>query len=127
MESLTWLNTELFEKALKSSRNDETIKVLKFQPDKGFSEHFSSQMFSCEIVFQSMKYPSESSETLKVVVKAYPAEDDVIAPILANSPIFQTEILMYNEVLPLIHDLFQRNGLECDLAPEWVWWTELEI
>lgn len=73
-------------------------------------------MFSCKVVFESSKC---SMETLNIVIKAYPAESDVIAPIVAESPIFQTEILMYQQTLPAIRELFVRNGMECDfLAPE---------
>lgn len=116
MEPASWVTAQFLERALKSYRRDDTVQVLNFRVDSSFSEHFSSQMFSCEIMFKSSHC---STETLKVVIKAYPANNDVIAPIIAESPIFKTEIHMYTSTLPAIRDLFERNQMECDfLAPE---------
>lgn len=113
-----WLNQDFLEKAIRSYRNDATIKVITFEFGHGFSEHFASQMFSCKMEYTSSKYPKDTSEKLNVVIKAEPSSDDVKSAVIANAPLFKTEILMYTETLPIIKDLLERNGLKYELTPE---------
>lgn len=113
-----WLNQDFLEKAIRSYRNDATIKITDFEFCHGFSEHFGSQIYSCKMKFDSLKYPKESSEELKVVIKVEPPSDDAKSSTISNGPLFKTEILMYNETLPIIKDLFERNGLKYELTPE---------
>lgn len=111
-----WLNNVLLQKALQSYKNDSTIDVSDFTINAGFSEHFGSSMFQITIEFTSKKFPKSKPESLNVVVKAKPEVDKGIT--IDAGPLFETEIKMYNEVLPAMNQLFERSGMKVDLAPE---------
>lgn len=113
-----WLNQDFLEKAIRSYRNDATITIASFEFGHGFSEHYASQMYSCSMRFNSSKYPKESCEVLNVVIKVEPPKDDIKSAVIANGPLFATEILMYKETLPLINELLAHHGYKYDLSPE---------
>lgn len=110
-----WLNNSFLRNALKSYKRDETIEVLNFDVRSGFCEHFASSMFQSKIEFKSSKYPKSE---LSVVIKAEPIGDDFKEKVVASGPLFDIEIQMYNETLPAIHQLFERNGLKAEVSPE---------
>lgn len=113
-----WLNQDFLEKAIRSYRKDSIIKLESFEFSYGFSEHFASQMCSCKMKFNSFKYPKVTSEKLNVVIKIEPPKDDIKASIVENKSIFEAEIRMYAETLPLMQNLLERSGFDNELAPE---------
>lgn len=117
-EAPVWLDSSFLEVALRNYKKDDTIRVSEFKVNSGFSEHFCSTMFQCEIQFGSTKFPKPSLETLNVVIKAEPKDESIDAKCASGGPLFQTEIRMYREVLPAMHQLFQRSGIKIDLEPE---------
>lgn len=115
-----WLNKSFLQNAIGRYRNDETIDVLEFTISTNFSEHFASTMFQSKVDFKSMKYPKSKHETLNIVIKVIPMDDDLKKELVAGAPLFETEIQMYNESIPAIDQLFERSGLKVKLGPEWV-------
>jgi Ecdysteroid kinase-like family len=111
-----WLDNSFLQKAMRSYRRDDTIEVLSFTMKTGFSEHFASTMFQSQIVFKSSKYPEP--QTLNVVIKAKPVNEGLKMKVVSGGPLFETEIRMYNETIPAIHQLFERSGLKVELGPE---------
>lgn len=113
----SWLNAELLQKAISSYHKDGTIEIVDFKLNENFIEHFGSEMISCTVTYSPSKSQA-NVKSLNIVVKAFPSQDAYKAKVLAESPFFHTEIRMYTDTLPIINDLFQRNGLKCELAPE---------
>lgn len=115
-----WLDKVFLRKALRSYKRDDSIEVDDFMISTGFSEHFASTMFQCKVSFSSI----ESGEaTLNVVIKAKPVNDGLKMNVVAGGPLFETEIRMYNETIPAIHQLFERNGLKVKFGPEVIYTT----
>jgi Ecdysteroid kinase-like family len=113
-----WLNQVFLQKALRSYRRDDSIEVLNFTVNSGFSEHFASSMFQSKIVFKSSKYSKSEPETMNVVVKAKPFDNDMKMKVVSNGPLFETEIRMYKEVIPAFQQLFERSDMKVELGPE---------
>lgn len=113
-----WLNLDFLEKALRSHRNDASVKISNYEFGGGFGEHFGSQMYTCVMKFNSTMHPTKSDEILKVVVKVQALDCEGESAIIKIEQFFETEILMYKETLPLIKNLLARNGYNYDLAPE---------
>lgn len=110
--AVDFLNRELFEKALKSYKYDDTIQVIKFELFEAFGEHYGSKMYRAKIEFKSKKF---ESQTLDVVIKISPPGNPMEA---TSRKMFQTEIEMYKNVLPAFSELFQRSGQNIEFAPE---------
>lgn len=113
-----WLNKAFLEAALHSYKHDNTIDVLSFDFRTGFSEHFASTMFQSKIVFKSAKFPKSEPESLDVVVKAKPVNEGIKMNVVGSGPLFETEIKMYTETIPAIHQLFERSGMKEKIGPE---------
>jgi hypothetical protein len=111
-----FLSKDLLQKALTSYKNDSTVEVQSFSTASNFSEHFASSMFQYSIDFTA----KSGRETIKVVVKVLPENDEMKNNIVGESAkqLFKTEIKMYKETIPAINQLFERHGLKVDLAPE---------
>lgn len=107
-----WLNVELLQKAVRNYKNDYNVQIKDFSIQSGFSEHIASEMFQCKIDFESCN--SSKCETLNVVIKARSTTNEVAA----DGPLFENEIQIYTNTIPLIHRLFERNGIKINLAPE---------
>lgn len=113
-----WLTKTFLQKALRSYRKDETIEILNFTTNSSFSEHFASSMFQSKIDFKSTKYQKSEPETLNVVIKIEPMTGDLKIDQVTNAPLFENEIRMYNETLPVIHNLLERSGIKYKFGPE---------
>ena len=113
-----WLDMAFFKKILSSYWNDDSIEALSFEMKSGFSEHFGSSLFRCKIDFKSLKNAELLENSIDVVVKAQPMNDGVEDNVGGQIPLFKTEIKMYNEVIPAINQLFNKNGLNVTLGPE---------
>lgn len=113
-----WLNKGFIQTAVRNWKSDDTIEVLSFDVRSNFSEHFASTMFQSKIEFKSTKYPKSESETLSVVIKAKPVDEGLKTKVVSSGQLFETEIQMYKETIPAIHQLFERCGMEIQLGPE---------
>jgi len=113
-----WLDESFILKALRSYKTDDSIELVeqKIVPAT-FSEHFASNLYRATLSFRSAKFAN--SETLHVVIKVLPGDGDGLkADIAGSGPLFETEIAMYRNTLPAIHQLFERNGFNFEFAPE---------
>jgi hypothetical protein len=112
-----WLNEAFMEKALSSFKNDDSVKVLDLKFSSNFSQHYGSSMFQCQINF---KTKSSDSETLPVVIKFEPLNNDLKMNIVAGSlkSFFTNEVRMYSETIPAIKKLFAKHGYNDEFAPE---------
>jgi len=113
-----YLNEALLTKAIQNFKNDETIELVKFEINPAFSEHYASKMYRSKMEFKSTKYPQSENEVLNVVIKTKPINDPKLEIVLSGGPLFQTEMEIYEKVLPAMHQLYERNGLKVEFAPE---------
>lgn len=125
-ETVEYLNEALLTRAIQSYKNDETIELVKFEINPAFSEHYASKMYRSKIEFKSTKYPRSENEVLSVVIKTKPVNDPKIELILSGGSLFETEMEMYEKVLPAMHQLYENNGLNIKFAPEWVFLMDFE-
>lgn len=113
-----FINHEFIKIAIKSYKNDEKVEILDFKISPAFSEHFSSSMFKGKIEFKSPKNSSKV-ETLFTVIKVKPTNELNCNLQYDTGPLFETEIEMYQKILPVFHEVYERNGLlSVDFAPE---------
>lgn len=113
-----WLDRKFLENAMRIYRRDDTIEIFDFTVNNSFGGHFASSMFQSEISFRSLKHKILVSETINVVIKAKPLPGGLNSEVVAGGPLFETEIKMYKETLPAMQNLFERNGIKIELAPE---------
>lgn len=109
-----WLDNALLEKALRSYKNDDTIKVSSFNVKNSGGEHFGSSMLHAKVEYLSTKLSKSKPEVLEVVIKAKSVDNGA----LPLDDVFEVETKMYKEALPAIKQLFERSGLKYDIAPE---------
>ncbi|CAH1709563.1 unnamed protein product [Chironomus riparius] len=118
-----YLNSALLTKAIQSFKNDETIELIKFEINPAFSEHYASKMYRSKMEFKSTKYPQSENEVLNVVIKTKPVNDPMLDMVLSGGPLFETEMEMYEKVLPGMHQLYERNGMKVEFGPELIYIT----
>lgn len=111
-----WLDKAFLENVLQTFKADSTIEVLSFDVEKGHS--FLSSMLRAKIEFSSSTIPKSQPETLSVVIKTKPLGEGFNAKVVADRPLFENEIRMYEETIPAINQLFDRSGMKVDLVPE---------
>lgn len=73
-------------------------------------------MFRCKL-----NYELESSgvkETRFFIIKTLPQEDCAKRDIITDSEVFETEISMYSETLPLIENILKESGEPTKLGAE---------
>lgn len=110
-----WITIELLQKAVRSYENDDSLEVQDFTVKSGFSEHFASVMFQCKIDYKSV---NSERKTLHAILKARQITEG-LKTIACEGPLFENEIRMYTSTLPAFKRLFERSGLNIDLAPEY--------
>ncbi|KAM7361866.1 uncharacterized protein ACRADG_012730 [Cochliomyia hominivorax] len=105
-----WINKEFFEKVLQQYENNESIKLIKLDltPASMKGDHYASVMFRCKISYicDSSSDPQQKS----FILKTLPLEDCAKRDMLKESNLFETEISMYNEVLPKIEKILAECG-----------------
>lgn len=92
-----WLNKEFLVTALKQYKNDESVKVV----EHNVSRTLCDSEYRATITFDTAN--SQCSETVNVVIKVNPKND---------------EIKMYSRTLPKIQQLFEKYGEQVKLCPE---------
>jgi hypothetical protein len=112
-----WLNKNFLRQALSSYETNQPVEVLDFKINKNFSQHYGSSMFQCQIDYKSEKSESDS---LQVVIKAAPLDDELKMKISGHCMdfVFNNETQMYRETIPAIKRLFELHDFKVNFAPE---------
>ncbi|KAG5674474.1 hypothetical protein PVAND_004443 [Polypedilum vanderplanki] len=116
-----WLNEEFLKRAIRSYKSDDTVEIVKFNAMSAFGEHYASKMYRASVEFKSIKFPHHDNEVLSVVIKAQPINDVILQSIVAEGPLFENEIEMLQKVIPAMHQVYQRNGIDVKFAPELIY------
>jgi hypothetical protein len=110
-----WLDQAPFEKAFRSYEKDPAAKIHSFDLKAATQpgENFASAVFRGSVSFSS-KY-TKGEKVISVIIKTQPIGVDLPgAEHLQDTTLFETEIGVYNDVLPAIQSLLQSVG-ESDL------------
>lgn len=80
-------------------------------------DHYGSIMFRCKVNYE-LDSSSQQKQTRNFIIKTLPLEDCSKRELLGDSGIFETEISMYSETLPLIEKILKENGEATKLGAE---------
>jgi Ecdysteroid kinase-like family len=117
-KSPEWLDSNFLCKAMRSYKKDNSIELVNFKVESGFGEHFGSKMLRSRIEFKSKKYQNNENEIVNAVIKIDPAGDGNLEHIVEDGPLFETETDVYENVIPKMHALYERNGIDVKFAPK---------
>lgn len=117
----SWVNQEFFEKVIRYKESNSHAEVIGFKvnPATKPGENFASIIFRVTITY---KVHSESDEeTISVILKIQPEpeqkdEEMFLGKILTK--MFHNEAEAYENVLPLINELWRSNGIDDHLNPK---------
>jgi len=103
-----WLDSALLRKIIQNCEMDSRVKVKDFQisPATVKGDHYASIMFKVKLVYQIEKNVREKS----LIIKIMPEEECDKKEFLKGAPIFETEIAMYTEVLPMFERILKKSG-----------------
>lgn len=113
-----WLNEDFLKRAIRSYKRDDSVEVVKFSASPAFAEHYASKMFRVNLEFKSKRYAHTDNEVLSVVIKAQRSDVSELVPFVVEVPLFDTEIEMYEKVIPVMNQLYRRNEIKAAFAPE---------
>jgi hypothetical protein len=111
-----WLNEAFMEKALSISRKDSLPTVSGFSAKPSLVGNFASSLFHCTMTITTQS--DSKLEASYMMIKIEPVNEGLKRDIASEGPLFETEIKMYNEVIPIMTQLFKSKGLNVDFAPE---------
>lgn len=116
-----WINQSFFDRVIQHMEKDPQAKALEFDivPGSTPGDNFGSAIYRASIKFSS-KFTKSGPKTIFIIIKAQmPAEIPwEFSDFLRDSPLFQTEMGMYGEVLPEIKSLWLAVGDKELLCPE---------
>lgn len=114
-----FLNDEFFKSVLIKHTKNDTVKIvnMEIRPGSNTGEQFMSSMFKVKIV-----YTTNEKFEVNWIVKVKPIDDGSAAKFLKEYPrAFETEIAMYNEVVPRIRQILEKNNILWKLAPDMIY------
>jgi len=114
----SWLNQELFDKAIQSYESDPKAKVNSFDIKAATApgENFASAVFRATIKFTS-KY-SKNGKEMSVIIKTHPVNVDLPGmEHMKDATLFENEIEAYTNVLGKIQDLISSVGYNDVMCP----------
>ncbi|TMW48119.1 hypothetical protein DOY81_006792 [Sarcophaga bullata] len=121
----TWINQEFLQKVLKEYENNETVQIdeLIVTPASVKGDHYGSIMFRSKVAYTLED--TKENKIKSLIIKTLPEEECFKRELLNESGVFETEISMFSETLPLIEKILNNCGEPTKLAAE-VIYTALE-
>ncbi|ETN60247.1 hypothetical protein AND_008119 [Anopheles darlingi] len=106
MHPPSWMDERFFEKVLRQSERDGTLSVtgMRIVPGTKPGDHFAS------VIFRAIVQHDKSPDEVSLIVKTLPTEEGVKKDLLNDGYVFETETLMYTEIVPAMHRLLQSVG-----------------
>ncbi|XP_058063031.1 uncharacterized protein LOC131212951 [Anopheles bellator] len=106
MHPPSWMDRAFFEKVLRHSERDSTLAVTgcRIVPGTKPGDHFAS------IIFRAIVTHNKSPAEVSLIVKTLPFEDGLKKDLLDDGYVFETETLMYTEIVPAMHKLLRSVG-----------------
>lgn len=113
-----WMNQSFFVTVLKSFESDKnniTVNNVNLAPATKNGDHYASVMFRAKVTYSTS---TKKNEVISLIVKTMPVEDGQKKELLGDTPLFDTEIKMYSEVLPEMERLLKQAGEETIISPK---------
>ncbi|XP_037941659.1 uncharacterized protein LOC119674588 [Teleopsis dalmanni] len=97
LEPPQWLNTDFFNNVLRNYLQDANLKILslKITPGTMKGDHYGSAMFRIALIFEQKGVKHEKCLIIKTFPEAEHKQD-----VFEESHTFETEILIYRDVIP---------------------------
>ncbi|XP_064548301.1 uncharacterized protein LOC135435254 [Drosophila montana] len=110
LEAPDWLNKQFLQEVLMQYSKDPSLKLTDVQisPASAKGDHYASVMFRTSVEYLTQKGKFSKS----LIIKTMPEMEGNKKEFLGDSPIFQTEIAMYTEVLPKFEAILREAGEE---------------
>lgn len=115
----SWLNQELFDKAIQSYESDPKAKVNNFdlQPALQPGQNMASAVFRAKVKFTS-KYSKDEKE-MSMIVKTQPVTVDLpFMTHMKDTTLFETEIGVYTNILGRVQELITSAGYKDVMGPK---------
>ena len=114
----SWLNQDLFDKAIRSFEPDPQAKVNNFdiKPATKPGENFASAVFRATIRFTSKN--QEDEQEISVIIKTLPVNVDLPnMDHMSDTTLFKVETAAYSNVLEKIQNLISSAGYKDVMCP----------
>ncbi|XP_053958392.1 uncharacterized protein LOC128863303 isoform X1 [Anastrepha ludens] len=113
-----WLNKDFFEKVLKNVENKSTkVTDLVLTPGTLKNDHYASVLFRAKVSYTVGTQPAQEKVN-SYIIKTEPFVEGQKKDLVGDLHLFQTEIRMYTEVLPLIEGVLRQYGDDTVLGPK---------
>ncbi|XP_073819368.1 uncharacterized protein [Musca autumnalis] len=105
-----WLSNDYLEEVLKEYLNDDSAQIISLdvKPATANGENYASVMSRIRISFTTNK--NIEPQTLSFILKYSYENDPVVAKIMAGYDIYNTEMKMYERILPKLAEILQEAG-----------------
>ncbi|XP_075145403.1 uncharacterized protein LOC142220261 [Haematobia irritans] len=113
-----WIDNEFLKKVLMHYENNEEVEIIQFEmsPASKKGDHYASIMFRCKVEYRLGCH--SPALQISLIIKTLPVEEtSKKREFLMESSLFETEIIMYSEVLPKIEKILAECGEPTKLSP----------
>lgn len=106
-----WLTDSYLEDVLRKYLKDDNIKItnVAIKPATSNGENYASVMSRINVEFQQEKFNSKPQELTFIMKYSYES-DPFVANIMSGYDIYNTEMKMYEKILPQLADILQEIG-----------------
>lgn len=106
-----WLTDSYLEDILKKYLKDENVKIhnVDIKPATANGENYASVMSRIKVKYTGSKRNKELQEITFIMKYSYES-DPFVAQIMAGYDVYNTEMKMYEEILPQLADILQQVG-----------------
>jgi hypothetical protein len=117
--AFSWMNLEFFEQVIRGYEKDPSAIVHNFKVSPGSQpgENFSTVVFRVKLEFSSK---SGNNQEISMILKTVSEKDGLKKDLMESNRNFETEIEMYEKVLPEVRNLWDFAGDEPVLFPRLV-------
>ncbi|XP_011294429.2 uncharacterized protein LOC101893440 [Musca domestica] len=105
-----WLTNEYLQEVLKDYLKDQTVQITKvdIRPATANGENYASVMSRIKISFS--REGNAETETLSFIMKYSYENDPVVSKIMSGYDIYNTEMKMYEQILPQLAEVLKESG-----------------
>ncbi|XP_063709214.1 uncharacterized protein LOC134837758 [Culicoides brevitarsis] len=117
-----WLNETFFERILRSFHENNKIFVNRvvFHNNQMDGEHYASAIFRAKVFFNTSDSELEAN-SINLFIKTMPTEEGFKLDLIKKTDAFNTEMKMYEKVLPKMEKLLLSIGDETKIGPTLVY------
>ncbi|XP_073819366.1 uncharacterized protein [Musca autumnalis] len=109
-EAPQWLTKKYLEEVLKKYFRDETVHVqeMEIKPATAKGENYASVMTRLKVSYKTTK--ELKPQNVSLIMKCSYESDPFVANIMNGYDVYNTEMKIYEQVLPQIADILKRSG-----------------